>query len=825
MTMDIVTTLLVNTIVFSILFGLVLVFRKLLSGRISAVAQYALLTVVVLKLLIPFGFESAISPLGWFDRHSDLPEAVQSEAWQPEPYAYADTGQTPETNDSITPIVQTPLTNNADVQLSQTETAQISKPGTQTAPLHWSAWVCIVWLAGVLVMALWLVLGFRSIQRHIRYTKMEVPEHILAIFSACKKELGIKRPVRLVMQTKMPVPAVTGVIKPMLIVPDSLTNMAPPVLRNIFLHELTHYKNGDLIVIRVMNGLSCLYWFNPLVWLCFKLIRSDMETVCDQRCLRLLDRNAQSGYVNTVLHFAGLSSNKRLQAAIAITDGRTSIEKRIRDMFKKRRTSGAARILVVLVAAIMLITCLLTACQPTPEEEIVIGKGDNMLEEAIDATPLPESTQIIEKEQTEETSLTNMVLSEHWQDTLSENNVKIDIDADVYVPNVSAYPVYEVVPHFTDEALARKLIGVLAKDAVEVHNGFYAEPEDYERTILSLKKEKAELEAGKTGDDSITPIEDQIAAIDEHIKRVEQEYADSKNESDLVGQPLDFSFEGSHSQLETDTDIVKERILQFTATMEDGNKRTFVFQNRQENTMQHTYISCGDYDAYRSYETGELPSTEEAIKAAMDIINELDIGEFDFKYEQLKYALNENTGQLMDAPYAKQLIFAKSYSGIPVNQYSGVGNPACVTEDELVYNIVLRQEELCVTFNKDGMIGFSWDDPCAVLGTENENVAVISFVEARDIFNKQIMYSIYPHEDRETKIAINEARLGYMVIPEKDDLSSYRTIPVWDFIGPFCTDQEEIDELIAYGIDLTDPVSYLTINAIDGSIIDRDLGY
>ena len=818
MTTGIVTTLLVNTIVFSVLFGFLLILRKLLSGKVSAVMQYVLLAIVVLKLLIPFGFESSISPLGWIDKHSALTETVQSEAWQPEPYAYTGTEQAYDEGDKITPSAQTSLTNNAGIQSSQVETSQISQFAIKTAPLHWSVWVCIIWLAGVIPMAFWLVLSLRIMRRRIRHTKTKLPEHIAAVFNTCKKELRIKGHIGLVMQTAIPVPAITGIMKPILIVPDSLTDMEPPALRNIFLHELTHYKHGDLIVIRMMNCLNCLYWFNPLVWLSFKLIRNDMETICDQRCLRLMDRDAQSGYIDTVLQFAGLPSNKRLQAAIAITDGRTNIEKRIRNMFKKRRTRGPAKILVLLVTAMMLITCVLTACQPTPEEEIVIGKGDNTLEEAIAGTPLPEST-LVDKEQTGDTSPTNMVLSEHWQDTLFENNVTIDIDADVYVPNVSAYPVYEVAPYFTDEALARKLISVLAKDAVEVHNGAYLQPEDYEQTILSLKKEKAELEAGKTGDDSITPIEEQIAAINEQIEQVEQEYADSENESDLAGQPLDFSFDGSNSQLVTDTDIVKERVLQFTATMEDGSTKVFVFQNIQESTMQHTYINCANRDAYRTHETGDLPMTEVAISAAMDIINELDIGEFDFKYEQLKYAVNENTGQLTDAPYAKQLVFAKSYSGIPVNQYSGADNGACVTEEELVYNIVLRQEEIIVTFNKDGVIGFSWTNPCAVLSTENENVAVICFDKARDIFNKQIMYSIYPHEDRETKIDINEVRFGYMVIPVKDDLSTFRTIPVWDFIGVDNTFADEIDPRY------NDERSFVTINAIDGSIIDRDLGY
>ena len=85
----IVTTLLVNTIVFSVLFGFLFWFSKeaIVGQDIGGHAICVLLAIVVLKLIIPFGFESAISPLGWIDNHSALSETAQSEAWQPEPYA------------------------------------------------------------------------------------------------------------------------------------------------------------------------------------------------------------------------------------------------------------------------------------------------------------------------------------------------------------------------------------------------------------------------------------------------------------------------------------------------------------------------------------------------------------------------------------------------------------------------------------------------------------------------------------------------------------------------------------------------------------------
>ena len=49
------------------------------------------------------------------------------------------------------------------------------------------------------------------------------------------------------------------------------------------------------------------------------------------------------------------------------------------------------------------------------------------------------------------------------------------------------------------------------------------------------------------------------------------------------------------------------------------------------------------------------------------------------------------------------------------------------------------------------------------------------------------------------------------------DKNEYMYVPVWDFIGTWKTDY--------YATEPGKEFTFLTINAIDGSIIDRGLGY
>ena len=808
MTMDIVTTLLVNTIVFSILFGLVLVFRKLLSGRISAVMQYALLAIVVLKLVIPFGFESAISPLGWIDHHSALPENVQSEEWQPDPYAYNNTEQTLETNDSITPSVQTPLTNNADVQLSQAATFQTPPVAVQTAALHWSVWATIVWLAGAAAMALWLALSLQRMRRRIRHTQTPVPKRILAAFDACKKELGIKRPVRLVMQTAMPVPAITGIIRPMLIVPGSITNLGSLALRSVFLHELTHCKYGDLIGIRVMNGLSCLYWFNPLVWLCFKLIRNDMETICDQRCLRLMDRDTQSGYVNMLLHFAGSPSTKRLQAAIAITDGRTSIEKRIRNMFKRRRTSGAVKILVMLVALVMLFTCVLTACQPTPEAPVVVNKNEGVMESAIAASPEPTD----KKYEAPET----------WVLEPFEVNAKLtaSIDAQVEIPDTNAYPVYEFVNGKYTQEQVDKIIEYFYGDTTlynarqpmtksQLEEMLVQWKLDYQECLVGATNEAGNLKYDSSPEDMLAGIE----ALEEQIKNAPETNEVQISDGQLVMAQL------TGVELLYVAPDLSERNLRY---LQIKNAAEGMFDTSMMLIYGNKYYPT-EADTINKQAEGISRTPEETKQIVQDMLNS-----FGFDFME---AVMVEAGQVVDSGEVVRDDLMGGYRVTCIRRAGDflvttmsegidyIRERTDMTDEEMkeMYAYAWPAEKLYVYVDDTGVTAIEWQGYGEVGAAVSENVKLLPFERLPELFENAIsaQYSWMNEEEENREITVDRVVLSMARVQVKDNPENWQLVPVWEFYGTYTYyHQDGTEETVDnYGRSL------LIINAIDGSMV------
>ena len=109
--------------------------------------------------------------------------------------------------------------------------------------------------------------------------------------------------------------------------------------------------------------------------------------------------------------------------------------------------------------------------------------------------------------------------------------------------------------------------------------------------------------------------------------------------------------------------------------------------------------------------------------------------------------------------------------------------------------------------------------------TSEEYVFLLPFAEIQNVFQEMIVKKyedFFAESDVKVEFEIDEVRLGYMRVMEKGNTSEAQMVPVWDFFGK---------ETLRYP-DMGEPYisdwpyeSRLTINALDGTIIDRGLGY
>ena len=113
----------------------------------------------------------------------------------------------------------------------------------------------------------------------------------------------------------------------------------------------------------------------------------------------------------------------------------------------------------------------------------------------------------------------------------------------------------------------------------------------------------------------------------------------------------------------------------------------------------------------------------------------------------------------------------------------------------------------------------------------SQDVPLIDFETINEVFQDYCGYKFswvpqYDNipDDATVTIYVDSVEFNLMMTMERDDVGSYIMVPVWDFIGDVTYDQEvfTIEGKPYYG---EENVAILTINAIDGTIIDREQGY
>lgn len=359
MTDKIVLTLLVNTAVFSVLLCAMLLIRKAAGKRMSPFLMLILWAVIAVKLIIPFGFESSISimpPAAAIENQ----QYVYNKPSDSMPGTYSNTDNNISADSSNTTAV--------DIQAEKSNSvyADAASSGRKAAPaVSWTVIALAVWCAGIAAVTVGLCMSAANIKRRIRHSSIATPQSIIELTEECKAVLGIRRSVGVITQSAIGKPVITGALRPLLILPETSPVLEAEALRHVLLHELTHLKHGDLWLIRILNILRALYWFNPLVWLCFRLIREDMETACDQSVIRILGECQRLSYIATVLRFAQqVTIRNSFAAAIGLFDGRPAFERRIKRMYGKTKTGLKGRITAAFVALLIFSLSALTACQP-----------------------------------------------------------------------------------------------------------------------------------------------------------------------------------------------------------------------------------------------------------------------------------------------------------------------------------------------------------------------------------------------------------------------------------------------------------------------------
>ncbi len=155
---------------------------------------------------------------------------------------------------------------------------------------------------------------------------------------------------------------VFGAIKPKIYISSSLNGEERDY---ILLHEQLHIKRYDHILRAVYFAALAIHWFNPLVWVAFFVSAVDMEMSCDEAVISKLGTELKQNYSKSLLSFA---TNKNLTSLSPIAFSDNAIKGRIHNLLNYKKLN-----FWMAIVAIVFVLALAFALVADPSSELKDG--------------------------------------------------------------------------------------------------------------------------------------------------------------------------------------------------------------------------------------------------------------------------------------------------------------------------------------------------------------------------------------------------------------------------------------------------------------------
>ena len=297
----------------SLLIGVLFALDFLLRRKVRPAVRYALWLVVLVKLLLPPSLAFPTSP-GWWLRPTKAALA------RPRPTTVV------VTYDAL------------DLPAPAIATAPVFIP-PPPPPLRLTPACCT--LLGMVIVSLgllaWMLVRWLQVTREARRAAA-APAWLHQLLPE------LPRPLQLKLTDHPHSPAVCGLFRPVILLPRSLVDRLPPEqLRAVLLHELLHFRRGDVWVNCAQALLQITYWWHPLLWLANARIRRLREEAVDDAVMLALKEDAET-YAPTLLEVAKLALQRPLATLglVGILESRSSLRQRIERLidFRPPRNAG-----------------------------------------------------------------------------------------------------------------------------------------------------------------------------------------------------------------------------------------------------------------------------------------------------------------------------------------------------------------------------------------------------------------------------------------------------------------------------------------------------
>jgi beta-lactamase regulating signal transducer with metallopeptidase domain len=236
------------------------------------------------------------------------------------------------------------------------------------------SWIVTCWLIGTGSCAIRLLLGAARLWWLSRRTRVVLEGQVFDELNQCRDAIGLRRSVRLLMDSGDCVPMAWGVFRGVILVPDSISEWSVEQRRSVLIHELGHVARRDCLVQWQVEITRAVYWFQPLIHVAAWRLHVERENACDDIVLNC--GVSAREYAQHLLAVVSQCRLPRVACALGVAmSARARIERRLRsvlDVSQNRRRAGSAQVVLALLAGLVIsvpLAMLHAADEPAPAEE------------------------------------------------------------------------------------------------------------------------------------------------------------------------------------------------------------------------------------------------------------------------------------------------------------------------------------------------------------------------------------------------------------------------------------------------------------------------
>jgi hypothetical protein len=453
------------------------------------------------------------------------------------------------------------------------------------------------------------------------------------------------------------------------------------------------------------------------------------------------------------------------------------------------------RIIIVAISVF-----LMFACVPTPKEEAITGKSTELLIETANQNDDTSSTGIVEYPD----------VPKHYSAELvsTVGRLSVSVDADINIPQTEL-PLVRIIPGDYSETIIQSFAKALFGE-----NPHYINPDSLEHLTKGYYEHHAEdlMDALEHWDEYgclkydlvYETRSDAQKALDVLIKKA----ASAPNT--LPAYSPDFSYNSNNANEFT-----------WAFTLDENNVLSRMDVSNTAGIVQLCYWRDADHSNINITPneidvTHQLSITEsDALAIAKDIMTHVGLEDFVCVKQ---YGMDADSGS-RDVVPCYMCIFTREIRGIPVT-YTNNGTAAAQ------YDQAWRQERVFIEIDDNGVLMLLYESPFEILDFLTDRCSLLPFSKIQSVFENRITVvnndvDFIEDKDCTERYIITEIRLGLIAIREEDKKTGL-LVPAWDFLG-YKETTDKNGNVYAEAYDLS--YSFLTINAIDGSIINRDVGY